>query len=388
MTLKGGRKAGQFNDLDEVSQAAGGQVTLTADIAAIGPTQRAPGMPIRDVSQTPPVTWVFVQGDVSPAAFNVIVPNVEPDTGVMPGRWKAGSPIGGDAWVQGGNSFGAPGVLGTNDAQPIRIETNNVVRGVVDASGNFGLGTTTPVSRLDVNGALHMNVVVIGDTASGPIGPAATTVDVASLFRIDQNTADQDLVLPNPTDVTMGRLAAVIAGSTAAFMMHGTQIQPASGGWFLWRAALGSWVPLKNLASGFAYATLSVDRAGIVAGSDVVFNQAVTTRGIALNVVTGVFSLTAGHTYEIEANILANVGAAGISDFQWVDAGTNAVLIATQAGARIVTPQLAADTAGQTCAKLIYTPAANQDIKLRCVAAVAATTIVAFGTYAAIKEIQ
>jgi hypothetical protein len=44
---------------------------------------------------------------------------------------------GGTAWVQGGNSFGAPGVFGTNDANVINIRTNSITRGVWDLAGNL-----------------------------------------------------------------------------------------------------------------------------------------------------------------------------------------------------------------------------------------------------------
>jgi hypothetical protein len=43
----------------------------------------------------------------------------------------------GAAWVQGGNSFGAPGVFGTNDANVINVRTNAITRAQFDLSGNF-----------------------------------------------------------------------------------------------------------------------------------------------------------------------------------------------------------------------------------------------------------
>lgn len=53
-------------------------------------------------------------------------------------------------FAQGGNSFNANAILGTNDNFPLIFETNNTNRMFIDTNGNVGIGTTTPMFRLNV----------------------------------------------------------------------------------------------------------------------------------------------------------------------------------------------------------------------------------------------
>lgn len=79
----------------------------------------------------------------------------------------------GNAWVQGGNSFGATGVFGTNDANNINIRTNSTTRAVVDQAGNI----TPPVDATGQLGtsALRWNLV------------RAVTVTTGDLVMLDDD---------------------------------------------------------------------------------------------------------------------------------------------------------------------------------------------------------
>jgi hypothetical protein len=71
--------------------------------------------------------------------------------------WLNPSVLGGAAgWALTGNSGMNPAVnfLGTTDAQPLVIRTNNTERMRVTATGNVGIGTTSPTARLEVAGSL------------------------------------------------------------------------------------------------------------------------------------------------------------------------------------------------------------------------------------------
>ena len=51
-------------------------------------------------------------------------------------------------WDTGGNSVGGAAFLGTTNAQPLRIRTNNAQQMVLTTSGNLGIGTTTASQKL------------------------------------------------------------------------------------------------------------------------------------------------------------------------------------------------------------------------------------------------
>ncbi|MDO6433985.1 hypothetical protein Q4E93_25480 [Flavitalea sp. BT771] len=58
-----------------------------------------------------------------------------------------------NAWIQGGNTFGTTGVLGTKDNNHLDLYTNNTRKARLDSLGNLLIGTTTSGSyKLDVNG--------------------------------------------------------------------------------------------------------------------------------------------------------------------------------------------------------------------------------------------
>src|SRR6187402_3244873 len=67
--------------------------------------------------------------------------------------------LGGGAWVQGGNSFGATGVLGTLDNNHMDLYSNNTQQARLTNTGNFLVGTTTDSSyKLQLKGSGGMNI--------------------------------------------------------------------------------------------------------------------------------------------------------------------------------------------------------------------------------------
>jgi hypothetical protein len=68
-------------------------------------------------------------------------------------------------YCQGGNSFGAAGVLGTNDSNPLLLRTNGTERVRITATGNIGIGATAPNYRLT-----NTNAVGIANQAGVGMG--------------------------------------------------------------------------------------------------------------------------------------------------------------------------------------------------------------------------
>ena len=129
------------------------------------------------------------------------------------------------AWSQGGNAFGAAGVLGTTDANPLSIITNNITRFSLDLAGNLtnlrgflGWSATSPPAAL---GELGMNVVtgratlfvggvvqqvaVLGDL---PGGGAATFPPTLTSASAQYTTLPTDRLIE--VDVSGGQLAGPI----------------------------------------------------------------------------------------------------------------------------------------------------------------------------------
>ncbi|MBX3017181.1 MAG: tail fiber domain-containing protein, partial [Bdellovibrionaceae bacterium] len=68
----------------------------------------------------------------------------------------ATNPGGTLGWVQGGNSFGQTGTLGTNDNQDLALRTNGTTRLHITNSGYVGIGTTSGTHALNVNGNINL----------------------------------------------------------------------------------------------------------------------------------------------------------------------------------------------------------------------------------------
>jgi hypothetical protein len=77
-------------------------------------------------------------------------------------------------WQLTGNTVTNPAAdfLGTTDAQPLVLRTNNVEQARLDTAGNLGLGTTSPAERLTVRG----NALVLGEDTPAARGYTSTNL--------------------------------------------------------------------------------------------------------------------------------------------------------------------------------------------------------------------
>ncbi|WP_413557986.1 beta strand repeat-containing protein [Bdellovibrio sp. HCB209] len=60
-------------------------------------------------------------------------------------------------FTNGGNTFGVDAIIGTNDARTLSLETSGTTQMFISATGNIGMGTASPTSKLHVSTALTGN---------------------------------------------------------------------------------------------------------------------------------------------------------------------------------------------------------------------------------------
>jgi hypothetical protein len=73
------------------------------------------------------------------------------------------------SWNLTGNAGTTPGTdfLGTTDAQPLIVKTNNAEALRIDAAGNLGVGTTNPAARIDAHTSVTSGIAVNGVSSTG-----------------------------------------------------------------------------------------------------------------------------------------------------------------------------------------------------------------------------
>jgi hypothetical protein len=140
------------------------------------------------------------------------------------------------AWVLAGNAGTDPAAefLGTTDAQPLVLRTNNAERLRVDAAGRLGVGTASPTERLTVSGnarVLNDDNPLARDTAAvagtgykdvAVAGHYAYVVSAGSDLLAIYDTSDPDnvLALGSTTTNLSGPWSVAVAGRYAYVASH------------------------------------------------------------------------------------------------------------------------------------------------------------------------
>jgi hypothetical protein len=95
-----------------------------------------------------------------------------------------------------GGDIANAGILTTTNNQPIQIGTNNVVRMTIDSSGNVGVGTATPSSRLVIQGSGATSATA-AQTTYNSAGTLLTTVLNNGNVGIGTAAPDAPLTIAN-----------------------------------------------------------------------------------------------------------------------------------------------------------------------------------------------
>jgi len=105
-----------------------------------------------------------------------------------------------NAFVQGGNSFGATATLGTNDANSLVLETNGTPQLTINSGGKFGMGTS-PVATVKLAlsdshlGALGSSSLYLSTTQNASaIGNNSNTQGISNEYFIIGNTSGSNQI--------------------------------------------------------------------------------------------------------------------------------------------------------------------------------------------------
>jgi hypothetical protein len=126
----------------------------------------------------------------------------------------------GSDWHITGNAATNPitDFLGTTDAQPLTIKTSNTDRAIITATGEMGVGTTTPTAQLEVSSTNVTNPAVIVNGKS--VGVYAESTDQSSaLIKRSNEYGDLDgiAVFGNAkfvSNTTNGSMYGVVGSAT------------------------------------------------------------------------------------------------------------------------------------------------------------------------------
>jgi len=284
---------------------------------------------------------------------------------------------------------------------------------------NVGIGNLNPSSKLTLNGSFSapynqitastytMNTndyyVVYNGAAAGQItlptsvtggGTTAAANSPSTgrganlqgrLYYIKNTTAAQTLTItPAGTETIDGNATiTVAAGQSVQIVSTGLTGTAAT-----WEVVTFNSTTSAGCKPGYMLATLGTNQMGINGATDVILNSTLSSSGITGD-GSGVFTLTAGNTYSLEASIYASSFsiANGFIYYQWVDAISNVPFSGVQGGS--IAPTYGAGTWGtQTVAQSIITPLTNRTVKLRIMGSGGTCNLTGGVSYGLIRQLN
>ena len=201
----------------------------------------------------------------------------------------------------------------------------------------------------NLTGLIYTNastaIVTIGNKVTGGvIGTAATTVDIASIFKVNQTTAGQTLTLPNPTLLALSQTVTVKNSGNSSFIMYGVTLTVNSSADFLWDGSVWSYVGITGsaVASGTFVGIIVYKPSAAISNQPINTPINMSTLDHSSGVTTfqtntsGVITISPGYRIKLKS-MLAVYGSA-VSSFRW---NVNGTLVGTYGGsATSVTTQV------------------------------------------------
>ena len=88
-----------------------------------------------------------------------------------------------NSFSQSGNTWGTKMILGSNDSQPVAIETNGTERVTISSGGNIGIGAVNPQNKLELNTSVvnTSGLRLTQLTTTSPTSTGAQTIGVTAL---------------------------------------------------------------------------------------------------------------------------------------------------------------------------------------------------------------
>ena len=130
----------------------------------------------------------------------------------------------GAAFLQGGNSFGATAVLGTNDSNSLTFETNNITQAAIaDGGATTFKNSTDSTTAFQVQNAAGNNYLLV-NTSGASVSVGNTSI--ASTIQVGNTTGAVAQTINIGNNATASSTTTVVIGSTVA---GATTLQSAGG---------------------------------------------------------------------------------------------------------------------------------------------------------------
>lgn len=228
-----------------------------------------------------------------------------------------------DFWRSGAGATTLPD--GTNDV------TENIRR-----NGNVGINVD-PTATLDFDGTLTNRFLSITPPGGGgAIATAAASVDLSSDIQLIIGSNGVSYTVPNPTNLTTGRILRINNPSIFSTIVEGVILNPRTFMEFVWNGS--NWAPIGGAQGDFWRSIIAATP--LPDGTNDVTESIVRTGSIGLNVATPAAQLDVNGAEVLRELALANFAANGAigTAAATVDLFSTATINQTTAGITVTIP--------------------------------------------------